>query len=107
MHDLQLVGFTTDRRGLILRPRAGARSEASFVVPVTDELISLVAEMAAEIAAGRATSVPTEADLGVEPAADTAPEAAARPRSQLSVRDIQARLRAGEPIARVAAEAGV
>ncbi|HEY1118863.1 MAG TPA: septation protein SepH, partial [Acidimicrobiales bacterium] len=103
MHDLQLVGFTTDRRGLIFRLRAGARSEAGFVVPLTDELVSLVAEIAAE----GATSEPAEADLRDEPAADTAVEAATRPRSQLSVRDIQARLRAGEPIARVAAEAGV
>ena len=103
MHDLQLVGFTTDRRGLIFRPRAGARSDASFVVPVTADLVALVAEIAEEQAVE-----PVEVGPLAHPAEDAAAvEAAARPRSQMSVRDIQARLRAGEPVAQVAAEAGV
>jgi hypothetical protein len=108
MHDLQLVGFTTDRRGLIFRTRAGARSEASFVVPVTAELIELVGEIAAE-QHGDGPREPDRDDAGaIEAATGAAPDApASRPRSQLSVRDIQARLRAGEATSRVAAEAGV
>ena len=43
MHDLQLVGFTTDRRGLIFRTRGGSRPEASFVVPITEELVAHLA----------------------------------------------------------------
>jgi Protein of unknown function (DUF3071) len=104
MHDLQLVGLTTDRRGLIFRPRAGARTDAGFVVPVTDDLVALVAELADELAAAEQVE-PVEPDSSA-----TRPEvgaAAAKPRSQMSVRDIQARLRAGEPVAQVAREAGV
>jgi chemotaxis protein histidine kinase CheA len=107
MHDLQLVGFTTDRRGLIFRTRAGSRPEASFVVPVTDELVELVTRLA------DGDTPPTgAAGVADGPAEDTdvlAPETEPdpRPRSQMSVRDIQARLRAGEPTSRIAAEAGV
>ncbi|HSP04380.1 MAG TPA: septation protein SepH [Acidimicrobiales bacterium] len=107
MHDLQLVGFTTDRRGLIFRTRAGSRPEASFVVPITDELVELVTQLA------DGDTLPTgESDVADGPGEDTdvvAPETEPdpRPRSQMSVRDIQARLRAGEPTSRIAAEAGV
>jgi hypothetical protein len=99
MHDLQLVGFTTDRRGLILRSATGARRE-SFVVPITAELVAAITEMAG------ADGEPDEELVVPEPVAEVEP-VEARPTSQLSVRDIQARLRAGEPTRRVAAEAGV
>ena len=105
MHDLQLVGFTTDRRGLIFRTRAGARPEASFVVPVTDELVELVTQLAdgpTPLADGP-DDPGRPAEVGARPAEEHVP----RPRSQMSVRDIQARLRAGEPTSRIAAEAGV
>jgi len=102
MHDLQLVGFTTDRRGLIFRTATGAPGD-SFVVPLTPELVAVVGELAAE--------APELPDVEAAPPAGTAEPApaedAARPRSLLSVRDIQARLRAGEPVAQVAREAGV
>ena len=107
MHDLQLVGFTTDRRGLIFRTRAGSRPEASFVVPITDELVELVTRLAdgdtpPTGAAGVADGPAEDTDV-VAPETEPDP----RPRSQMSVRDIQARLRAGEPTSRIAAEAGV
>ena len=105
MHDLQLVGLTTDRRGLIFRPRAGARSDVSFVVPITAELVGLVAELAEGLEVAEPEALE---DAPLDPAEEVAAaEAAAKPRSQLSVRDIQARLRAGEPVSRVASEAGV
>jgi chemotaxis protein histidine kinase CheA len=96
MHDLQLVGFTTDRRGLILRSVDGARRE-NFVVPVTAELVAAITELA------EAEVEPDEEAVVAQPVEPVEP----RPTSQLSVRDIQARLRAGEPTRRVAAEAGV
>jgi hypothetical protein len=107
MHDLQLVGFTTDRRGLIFRTRAGSRPEASFVVPITDELVELVTQLADDET--RPTGDGDAVDGSDEPAEVPVPatEPDLRPRSQLSVRDIQARLRAGEPTSRIAAEAGV
>jgi hypothetical protein len=108
MHDLQLVGFTTDRRGLIFRPRAGARSDTSFIVPITDELVEVVVQLAEEHAEEHAEAEVVVDAPGVDPVEEPAPaEAAAKPRSQMSVRDIQARLRAGEPVVQVAAEAGV
>ena len=108
MHDLQLVGFTTDRRGLIFRTREGARSEASFVVPVTDELVELVTRLAGEQAASSdADGVTDGSDVAAPAVARPSEEPSPRPRSQLSVRDIQARLRAGESVSRIATEAGV
>jgi hypothetical protein len=114
MHDLQLVGFTTDRRGLIFRTGRGARGD-SYVVPLTDELVAVVAELAGESADGTAAGPaaagdePMGAGTGSAAGGGSATDDAARdrPRSQLSVRDIQSRLRAGEPVAQVAAEAGV
>ena len=78
------------------------------MVPVTAELIELVGEIAAE-QHGDGPREPDRDDAGaIEAATGAAPDApASRPRSQLSVRDIQARLRAGEATSRVAAEAGV
>lgn len=86
MHELQLVGFTTDRRGLILQ--AAGTSSQRFVLPITGQLREVVA------GAPDAAAAPAPAEVP------------ARPRSQLAVRDIQARLRAGEPVAEVAAAAG-
>ncbi len=101
MQDLQLVGFTTDRRGLIFRAPGSARAE-SFVVPLTHELVGLIAELADETTTERADD-PSAAVGTVRE--DDPPTS--RPASQLSVRDIQARLRAGEEPARIAAEAAV
>ena len=47
MQDLHLVGFTTDRRHLIFSARRGAKS-GSFLVPVDEELVSVVAELGAD-----------------------------------------------------------
>ncbi|HEU5081968.1 MAG TPA: septation protein SepH [Acidimicrobiales bacterium] len=107
MHDLQLVGFTTDRRGLIFRTTAGARAE-SYIVPVTDELVALVRSLAdADPEDGAPTTPAGEPAAAAERTAAGAPRAEPRAASQLSVREIQARLRAGEDVARVAREAGV
>jgi flagellar biosynthesis GTPase FlhF len=83
---LHLVGVTTDHRELILSTRRGAKS-GSFVVSVDDELL--------EVLAGRAAAA-----LG-------GGDALTRPASALSVREVQARIRAGRSIESVAAEAGV
>jgi hypothetical protein len=103
MHDLQLVGFTTDRRGLIYRTTGGAR-EHSFVVPITDELLALLSELADPAVVDEVASVE---DVDAAALDTTDPEPVERPTSSLSVREIQARLRAGDDVAAVAADAGV
>lgn len=89
MQQLHLVGFTADNRGLIFSARKGSKS-GGFVVTLDDKLIARVDEMIARREA-------EEADSG----------ASSRPKSSLSPREIQARLRAGRTIAQVAREAGV
>ncbi|MFP5254292.1 MAG: septation protein SepH [Acidimicrobiia bacterium] len=92
MQKLHLVGVTTDRDGLILSVRRGARS-GSYLLTVDDDLIAAVDEHRQR-----------QAELGEE-----APEEEAAPRAQstLPVREIQARLRRGRSVAEVAAAAGV
>ncbi|HEX4903474.1 MAG TPA: septation protein SepH [Acidimicrobiales bacterium] len=106
MHDLTLVGFTTDRRGLIFRSAAGARGD-SYVVPLTDELISLVAELGDEETEELDGAGGDEVEEVAGGSVLVHDDPGHRPRSMLSVRDIQARLRAGESTAQVASEAGV
>jgi len=92
---LHLVGFTTDREGLILSVRRGARS-GSYVLAIDDAIEEAVDDL-------RARRAQTDDD-----AADA--EAAARPprvESALPVREIQARLRQGRTVAEVAKAAGV
>jgi DNA repair exonuclease SbcCD ATPase subunit len=90
---LHLVGFTTDHDGLIFSARRGARS-GSFVVPLDAALLEALEE------ASR---------LRPEEEADTAlpPVRANRQESALSVKEVQARLRAGRTVEDVASEAGV
>ena len=87
MQQLHLVGFTADNRGLIFSARKGAKS-GGFVVNLDDKLLARVDEMVAR----------REAE---------AQQSSDRPKSALSPREIQARLRAGRSIQQVAREAGV
>ena len=89
MQQLHLVGFTADNRGLIFSARKGAKS-GGFVVPLDDKLLARVDEMVAR-----------------REAEEQGPGSSSRPKSSLSPREIQARLRAGRTIAQVAREAAV
>ncbi|HUF32716.1 MAG TPA: septation protein SepH [Acidimicrobiales bacterium] len=92
MQELHLVGFTTERDGLIFSTRQGAKS-GSFIIPVDDELRQAL------LAAG--------ADhVDDEVGAKAAPSRPAAPESVLSPREMQERLRAGWTIEEVAREAG-
>jgi hypothetical protein len=91
------VGFTTDRRGLILSVKRGAKS-GGFLVDVDDEILGAVDEARARI---------EEEAAEAEAAAKPRPDRADRPQSSLAVREIQARLRQGQSIEKVAAQAGV
>lgn len=98
MRKLHLVGLTTDREGLIFSGRKGSKS-GGFVVPVGKELLSVIAELqGGPNGEGPATDDTTTA------IADTP---ATRAESSLTPREMQARLRAGQTIEEVAAEAGV
>lgn len=90
MQELHLVGITTDRQHLIFSIRRGAKS-GSYLVAIGDELREVVDDLADERAEQRA-------------AAAAAPP---RPDAKLSVREMQARLRAGVSVAEVAGDAGV
>ena len=89
MQQLHLVGFTADNRGLIFSARKGSKS-GGFVVTLDDKLLARVDE----IVARRELEAQEEQSSG-------------RPKSSLSPREIQARLRAGRTIAQVAREADV
>ena len=89
MQQLHLVGFTADNRGLIFSARKGSKS-GGFVVTLDDKLLARVDE----IVARREIEAQEEQSSG-------------RPKSTLSPREIQARLRAGRTIAQVAREADV
>ncbi|MDZ7673701.1 MAG: septation protein SepH [Acidimicrobiales bacterium] len=97
MQNLHLVGFTTDRRHLIFSARQGAKS-GGYLVPVDDELLAAVDDLAHDPA--RAEAEGEEPD---EPAEAPSPPV----ESRLSVREVQARLRAGASVEDVADDAGV
>jgi hypothetical protein len=93
---LHLVGFTTDRRGLIFSDRAGATS-GSYVVDLDDSMVEAMRALG-------------QVDEKPAPPRRFAPGhdgAAARPASALTVREMQARLRRGASMAEVAQTAGV
>ena len=95
VQQLHLVGFTTDRRALIFSVRRGAKT-GSYTVAFDDELLAAVDDLRAWLAEAAA--------------ADEVPPLVVtddRPQSQLSVREVQARLRRGMSIDEVADDAGV
>jgi Protein of unknown function (DUF3071) len=98
---LHLVGFTSDRKGLIYSARRGSKS-GGFLVPIEDSLVARIEEVTrgpnGDDAAADATPQPIVAPVASAPG---------RPRSQsaLTPREMQSRLRAGRTIAEVAAEA--
>jgi hypothetical protein len=100
VQQLHLVGFTTDLDGLIFSARKGSKS-GSFVIKIDDGLLSTI-EDAERLRNGE----PESADDG-EHQRSRQPDRRPRPESTLSPREIQARLRAGDTIAEVAAAAGV
>lgn len=101
MQKLHLVGFTTDHRGLIFSVRRGARS-GSFLLEVDDALLDAIDAVREHLEADVAAHAGEAPGAGAGEAAE-----AARPESALSVREVQARLRAGATIDEVAAAAGV
>ena len=104
MQQLHLVGFTTDLEGLILSPRRGAKSGGYFVR--LDDSLRASIEDAQRLRDGGDDMQPGEPGGSDDARAVTRP-AQPRPASELSPREIQARLRAGSSIEEVAAEAGV
>lgn len=94
MQKLHLVGFTTEHDGLIFSTRRGARS-GGYVVSLDDGIFTAVDE-------AREHREQEAAD-----AADEAITRSDRPESQLTVKEMQARLRTGRTVEEVAAEAGV
>ena len=96
MKKLHLVGFTAESDGLILSARKGAKS-GSFIVPLDETLVSAI-----ELARRRRDGELDTGEGGIAAAAASP----AKPRSALSPREIQARLRAGATVAEVAAQAG-
>ena len=87
MQRLHVVGITEDREGLILSARRGTKS-GGWTVVVDAELEESVAELLKERGAEAEPRIP-------------------RAESQLSVREMQQRLRAGQSIKQVARAAGV
>lgn len=86
MQQLHLVGFTSDRRGLVFSVKRGAKS-GSYVVDLDDALIDAIRPL-------RARRSPQ-------------PDDAAKPDSALTVREMQSRLRRGASLDDVASAAGV
>lgn len=94
MQQLHLVGFTTDRRGLIFSVRRGAKS-GGYTIAVDDDLFNAIDDARAWVAEA------------VAAAEEAKPPADERPESQLSVREVQSRLRQGWSVDEVANDAGV
>jgi hypothetical protein len=84
---LHVVGITDDREGLVLSARRGTKS-GGWTVPVDADFEEAVAELLKERGAEAEPRIP-------------------RAESQLSVREMQQRLRAGQSIKQVARAAGV
>ncbi|MGI9021663.1 MAG: septation protein SepH, partial [Acidimicrobiales bacterium] len=110
MRKLHLVGFTSDRKGLIFSVRRGSKS-GSFVVAFEDSFVdTLAAEQrrrdAGEDLQPEPEAVP-ESRGGVGDDIRASIDRRRRPESTLTPREMQARLRAGRTIAEVAREARV
>ena len=103
MQQLHLVGFTTDLEGLIFSVRKGSKS-GSFMVPLDERLLATIAETLRRREGATADDMATARALAHAAGYE---RRSARPESKLSPRQIQARLRAGQPQEEVAAEAGV
>ena len=99
MHQLHLVGFTAEHDGLIFSTKKGATS-GSYVVAFDDALFSALED-------GRKAAMADPEDAAARAAAERVRALRPTQHSNLSVRDIQARLRSGLSLAQVAAEAGV
>ncbi len=93
VQQLHLVGFTTDQKQLILSARKGAKS-GGFMIALDERLVGLIDEVLRR----------EETDGG-----DRLEQHRrfARQESQLSPREIQARVRSGSSLSRVARDAGV
>lgn len=94
VQQLHVVGFTTDHEGLIFSVRKGSKS-GGYVVQLDDRLLTSIEEARRE----------RDGDEG--DGEGRGGRHGSRPQSGLSPREIQARLRAGNTITNVAAEAGV
>ena len=106
MQKLHLVGFTTDRDGLILSTRKGAKTGA-YVIGLDEKLLESITD--AQLRRNGGPEIAEASDPSGGGARRARVEAAkpARPVSSLSPREIQARLRAGGTIDEIATAAGV
>ncbi|MFN2506444.1 MAG: septation protein SepH [Acidimicrobiales bacterium] len=102
MRKLHVVGFTTDLDGLIFSTRKGSKS-GSFVVAISDELRDKLAEVERLRNGDESGGGPASSDWGTRREERAAERT--RPQSELTPREIQARLRAGRTIDDVAKEA--
>jgi hypothetical protein len=93
---LHLVGLTADRKGLIFTARKGSQT-GGYVVPLEDDFLDAIAEAQRRRNGTRVSTRRTE-----EPSQSHGPR-----RSNLTPREIQARLRAGRSPEAVADEADV
>lgn len=96
VRQLHVVGFTSDHAGLILTGRPGAKT-GSYVLVVDQQLIDQI-ERARQVQRGEIDRGPEGSGVG---------GTRSRVGSALSPREIQARLRSGQSIPEIAAEAGV
>ena len=92
MQQLHLVGLTTELDSLIFSTRKGTKS-GGFTVRLDDRFVEIIAEAVRRREEEAATA-------GLNASRN-------RPASSLSPREIQARLRSGQPRDEIAAEAGV
>ncbi len=100
MRKLHLVGLTADRKGLIFTARKGSQT-GGYVVPLEDDFLDAIAE-----AQRRRNGTRAPARRADEPRVGSGSGSVAR-RSNLTPREIQARLRAGRSAEAVADEAEV
>jgi hypothetical protein len=100
VQQLHLVGLTTDLDGLIFSTRRNARS-GSYVVALDDALLATIADVLRKREGERPQHAATAQLIAQAAGLER------RPQSALSLREIQARLRAGRTVEEVAAEAGV
>ena len=109
---LHLVGVTSDQQGLLFTARRGSKT-GGYMVMLDDTLLEAIAaasgERVEDVRGRRDSQVEfrAESDAGREGVSPPPASTGSRSNSNLTPREMQARLRAGRSIEDVAAEAGV
>ena len=109
MQQLHLVGFTTDLEGLILSPRKGAKS-VGYMLALDEQLLDSIEDaqrLRDDRDAPLSELVQRDESSGDAPSEAVVVRRRPKPQSELTPREIQARLRAGSTVDSVAREAGV